>query len=425
MTLNNMKHIVIIALICSTTSWAAANESKATLDDQAQAQIIRKKIESYHQEKDRKDPKVLRVIYFHANDRSPCLNYKQRWDGILKDIKKFFDAEMARNGYPNQKFNIELDQDGKALLHVVRGQFKESESKYGYKSGQQIRKEIRASMKKKTIDIDKETILVICGLSKTEGDKVDIDSPFYGIGANQTRGACFAMDSDWLEIPGLLETKKKVQVREDHHPGDHYKKMSLSQFNVTYIGGTIHELGHGLSLPHNKATKEAAKKHGTALMGAGNYTYRKEVIKEGQKGSFLTHAHAVRLATHPLFTGSRKDIDARSRAKLHDMRFTNQNGTIAIQGRVTSDLPIAAVIAYHDPDGGGDYNARNWTSVVDEEGRFGFVISGPVKGKHQIRILICHLNGSTTLNRMNYDSDENGIPVLDKLSEGYPSKRRK
>ena len=149
------------------------------------------------------------------------------------------------------------------------------------------------------------------------------------------------------------------------------------------------------------------------------------MIKKGQKGSFLTHAHAIRLATHPLFTGSQRDINARANAELHDMRFTNKDGKILIRGRVKSDIPNTAVIVYHDPDGGGDYNARNWTTVLDEKGQFYLEITGPVKGKHQIRIVICHLNGATTQYRMNYDSDEKGIPILDKLPESYKPRSRK
>ena len=67
-------------------------------------------------------------------------------------------------------------------------------------------------------------------------------------------------------------------------------------------------------------------------------------------------------------------------------------------------------------------NCRRWTSgisfsfVADEATA---VIDGPVKGKHQIRIVICHLNGATTQYRMNYESDENGVPVLDQLPTSY------
>ncbi|PHS07631.1 MAG: hypothetical protein COA78_13310 [Blastopirellula sp.] len=400
-----------------------ANSAGTILNYSSQAEIINQKIASYHEAQYKSDPKVLRVIYFHAKNQSPCKNYQQRWDGIIKDIKKFFDAEMARNGYPSQKFNIEIDQENNAILHLVQGKLEEAD--YGYRSGSQIRKEIKEALRKKSIDIENETILVICGLSKTKGDKVDIDSPFYGIGANQTRGTCFAMDSDWLEIPGLLNKAKRVQVREDHHPGDHYKQMSMSQFNVTYIGGTIHELGHGLSLPHNKATKTSQQKYGTALMGSGNYTYRKERITKGQKGSFLTHAHAVRLATHPLFSGSRRDVNVRGNAELHEMVFTNQDGKIEVRGTVVSDLPTAAVVAYHDPDGGGDYNARNWTTVLDEKGHFNLEIDGPVKGKHQIRIVICHLNGATTQYRIDYTCDESGVPMLDQLPSSYKPRSRR
>ena len=117
-------------------------------------------------------------------------------------------------------------------------------------------------------------------LEPIDGKKVQIYSPYYGMGANQNKGICFVADSDWLNIDGLKvdKTNTKIQVKE--HRG--YEPFTLARFNTTYIGGTIHELGHGLSLPHNLATKLESS-NGTALMGAGNYTYRQEWREEGKQ----------------------------------------------------------------------------------------------------------------------------------------------
>ena len=120
------------------------------------------------------------------------------------------------------------------------------------------------------------------------------------MGANHTRGICFTADMEWLSVDGLRPDPDKITLQVKEHRG--YEPFSLGRFNTVYIGGTIHELGHGLSLPHNLATKEEAKR-GTALMGAGNYTYRKEWRNQG-KGSFLTHSSALRLLVHPLFNGT-------------------------------------------------------------------------------------------------------------------------
>ena len=93
-------------------------------------------------------------------------------------------------------------QQAKLKLHQVRGKSKDDGS-YTYKSGGKIREEVFASLKKKGINPNRETILIVCGLSKTEGKKVTIYSPYYGMGANHNRGICFTADMEWLSVEGL------------------------------------------------------------------------------------------------------------------------------------------------------------------------------------------------------------------------------
>ena len=128
-------------------------------------------------------------------------------------------------------------------------------------------------MRAKEINPEEETLLIVCALSKTEGKKVTIYSPYYGMGANHNKGICFTADMEWLSIDGLRPDPNKIVLQVKEHRN--YEPFTLNRFNTVYIGGTIHELGHGLSLPHNLATKNESIR-GTALMGAGNYTYRRE-----------------------------------------------------------------------------------------------------------------------------------------------------
>ena len=74
--------------------------------------------------------------------------------------------------------------------------------------------------------------------------------------------------------------------------------------NSIFIGGMAHELGHALGLPHCRGSADETQ-FGTALMGSGNRTYGDEIRNEGS-GTFLSRAHALRLASHPQFSGSLK-----------------------------------------------------------------------------------------------------------------------
>ena len=351
--------------------------------------------------------KPLRVVYFYAKDRKPVENYLERWDGIISDIQDFFKTEMNRLGYQATTFTIEKETD-KLKLHKIRGNDKDTD--YNYKSGGKIREEVFQGLRSKGINPEEETLLIVCGLSKTEGKQVTIYSPYYGMGANHIRGLCFTADMKWLSIDGLKPDPQNIILQVKEHRG--YEPFTLNRFNTVYIGGTIHELGHGLSLPHNLATKREATR-GTALMGAGNYTYRKEWRNEG-KGSFLTHSSALRLLVHPLFNGDRNQTKESPNLTFDELTILHDQAKILIKGKIESAIPTIAMIAYHDRENKGqrgymvnnNYDATSWTSVISPDNEFKIRIMDLREGNHQIRLTSVHPNGATTTKRMHYNRQD-------------------
>ena len=216
-----------------------------------QAEYISEQLKRWNNQTTDLRDKPLRVIYFHAKDRDPLKNHLERWDGILSDIQNFFRTEMKKLGYGEVTVSLEKE-NGKLKLHEVRG--KGVDKSYSYKSGSKIRGEVFEDLRAKGLDPDEETLLIVCGLSKTEDKKVTIYSPYYGMGADHNRGICFTADMEWLSINGLKPDPDKITLQVKEHRG--YEPFTLNRFNTVYIGGTIHELGHGLSLPHNLATKK-------------------------------------------------------------------------------------------------------------------------------------------------------------------------
>ena len=351
--------------------------------------------------------KPLRVVYFYAKDRKPVANYLKRWDGIISDIQDFFKTEMNRLGYQATTFTIEKET-GKLNLHKIRGS--DNDKDYNYKSGGKIREEVFQGLRSKGINPEEETVLIVCGLSKTEGKQVTIYSPYYGMGANHIRGLCFTADMKWLSIDGLKPDPQNIILQVKEHRG--YEPFTLNRFNTVYIGGTIHELGHGLSLPHNLATKREATR-GTALMGAGNYTYRKEWRNEG-KGSFLTHSSALRLLVHPLFNGDRNQTKESPNLTFDELTILHDQAKILIKGKIESAIPTIAMIAYHDRENKGqrgymvnnNYDATSWTSVISPDNEFKIRIMDLREGNHQIRLTSVHPNGATTTKRMHYNRQD-------------------
>ena len=372
-----------------------------------QAKYISAQLRRWNNETTDLRDKPLRVIYFHAKDRQPLKNHIGRWNGILLDIQNFYRSEMRELGYGEATISLEKE-NGKLKLHQVQG--KAEDESYSYKSGNKIRGEVFEALRAKGLNPDKETLLIVCGLSKTEDKKVTIYSPYYGMGANHNRGICFTADMEWLSVNGLKPDPDKITLQVKEHRG--YEPFTLGRFNTVYIGGTIHELGHGLSLPHNLATKEEAKR-GTALMGAGNYTYRKEWRNQG-KGSFLTHSSALRLIVHPLFNGESTKTTEVPSLKFRELKITHFEKQIQIVGKIESEMPAIAMIAYNDRENKGqrgymvnnNYDATSWTSVISPDKNFKINIADLRSGNHQIRLVVVHANGAVTTKRMHYSMND-------------------
>ena len=388
------------------TQNSKANDSFdwATFSSQEeQAEYISEQLKRWNNKTTDLRDKPLRVIYFHAKDREPLKNHLERWDGILSDIQNFFRTEMKKLGYGEVTVSLEKE-NGKLKLHEIRG--KEEDKSYSYKSGSKIRGEVFEALRAKGLDPARETLLIVCGLSKTEDKKVTIYSPYYGMGADHNRGICFTADMEWLSIEGLKPDPQKITLQVKEHRG--YEPFTLNRFNTVYIGGTIHELGHGLSLPHNLATKKEAVR-GTALMGAGNYTYRKEWQNQG-KGSFLTHSSALRLLVHPLFNGDSNQSKENPALTFKKLTIEHDQESILIKGKIDTIIPTLAMIAYNDKENKGqrgymvnnNYDATSWTSVISPENEFKIRITELRDGNHQIRLTSVHPNGATTTKRMHY-----------------------
>ena len=65
-----------------------------------------------------------------------------------------------------------------------------------------------------------------------------------------------------------------------------------------------------------------------------------------------------------IFCGSVKGIDLPASAVPSDLAIQEEGNGFMFSGRVTADPPVYGVVAYTDPDGGGDYDATTATAVL-------------------------------------------------------------
>lgn len=381
----------------------------ALADDTSTAQALQQRVQAFHANAPHEDLK-LRVIYFHPADREPQPNYQERVNRIVLDIKDFYDTEFARIGLKDAELPLEMDGE-QVKIHVVKGA--ENHDGYGYdvQYGLKMLREIGQQLRGQ-VDPEREFLLILCGLCDKQDDGVyKIYSPYYGLGgANQVRGICFAADCEMLDTLNLTKTQEPFRYNEHNRN----QRRSLADFNTVFIGGMAHELGHGLSLPHNHE-RSSERDKGTALMGSGNYTYRAELV--GKKGSFMTLASATRMMCHPLLTQSNKQRFDRGHVRVSDVTFQGAGKALTVRGKVESNIEPFAVIAYSDAEGGSNYDAFQWTEEVQPDGTFEITLDEHKPGKNALRLNFCHANGATSEVSYPFTANEQGEPEIQALQD--------
>jgi hypothetical protein len=365
-------------------------------------------LDAWHNDQPEPGERYLHLVCWTPSDREFPADYQARLTRIMEHIQAFYADQMERYGMPDRTIRLRYD-DKHVLLHKVVG--KNPTEHYAMESGSEIREECLPVLEEAGIDANKETIFILCNLATWDAKQLRFthNSPYYAGGSFRS-GTAWQLDSPELDT---LNLKLKQPMIEDGQ----YGNISLGKHNSIFIGGMAHELGHALGLPHCTARPDESVK-GEALMGSGNRTYGDELRGEG-KGSFLTLAHALRLASHPQFSKSVKGMDLKTRADINELEIDARGKSIHVAGVVKADPPVYAVVAYFDPDGGSDYDATTASAIPVANGRFELSSSAlRVGSAGELRLFPLHVNGSAagqmseTSFRYSYVIKSDGTPDL-------------
>jgi len=163
--------------------------------------------------------------------------------------------------------------------------------------------------------------------------------------------------------------------------------------------GIAHELGHAFALPI--AVNAGMKILGTSLLGGGNHTYREELRGEG-KGSFLTMASAMRLAsarcsaartrTWAAATAGTLQADPFDQSHTHGSR--RRRGALRLEGEVNGHSHLRGDCLFRFRPR-RRYRAPTATSVPDAQGQFALEVSDLAQcANGALRVEFCHVNGA-------------------------------
>ena len=131
-------------------------------------------------------------------------------------------------------------------------------------------------------------------------------------------------------------------------------------------------------------------------MGSGNRSYGEELRGES-KGSFLTLAHGLRLASHPIFCGSVKAMNERPQIAVSKVALEEKGKGFVFRANVQATPPVYAVVAYMDPTGGSDYDATSCTAIPDKDGNFELDCQALRAGKSgELRVCYMFANGASS-----------------------------
>lgn len=335
--MKNRRNHLRLSLLFMITGTLLINACKKAPVAETEAISVKRKALALHDETTTPtfvtNTKNLNIVMFVPTDNPALPDYKTRLTALFTHFQTWLHTEMLRYGYDKYMGLAKVDSTN--LIRFIEIPAAGPQADYPYSSSvsaTKILNEINAYKATHASEFSNSSHMLILLPQRTDAG----DQPFYGWGKN-----CFALDNANMAV--------------DKIPNP----------NSNYLGRMLHELGHGLNLPHDHAKYVSEQPTlGTSLMGSGNVTFSK-----GQP-TFLTEVDAAILNRNEVFQNplpTETPYESATTTITANATFNSTTQAFNLTGSFTSNKDVSDILVYLDPnvnsEGTGtnhDYNAVTW-----------------------------------------------------------------
>ena len=298
------------------------------------------------------NPYQVRAIHFTDKSGDPTYDtpfkddpqdYRAKWDAALKTIQMFTAEEMNRQGYGRRTFNLELDKDGKVVVHIVKGKgtFAEMQKVLGGGAFDAAEAAVAEQLPPGPY---KNLVCVAFSRHIKGTGSATAYAALGGGGVALMGGACFY---SWpTGVTNIQKTfMSDVQIAETEFHADDVGRYALWATAATTIGCGLHELGHTFDLPHTRYHRNCIMVRGADCLNryftffdppcrqSKEYTEFKEGVEPAWSSEYVqgkTSAQTRFIGAQPYWSDVSAAALAPNRWFVLDDRRYRTNNTLAI-----------------------------------------------------------------------------------------------
>ncbi|WP_109098061.1 discoidin domain-containing protein [Aquimarina sp. AU58] len=267
---------------------------------------------------------TLNVVFFEPTDVSVNQAFLDRVSNVMLYIQEWYAVQMDAQGYGKKTFGLNINSNGKVKLIKIKG--KKTSSEYS-KNRLQIKGEVNNYFRQNPSEKDSQHIFVL----GKEGSGL----PFVGVGK-----MAFASSKNF-----------KLEPTGKYFNGFELKKCDK-------LGGIMHELGHGLNLPHMAHRKSDLPN--ISLMSFGNRHYQ----RGNEDETFLLPSSCALLNVSQTFNSRNNGINYYGNNPgvnmvTYEIKKENNQNAIIAEGKFTSSVrPTHIYIGHNGYPKNGNGNPR-------------------------------------------------------------------